>query len=351
MFDYQQFHDDLAELKPYRIIARVAYIFDNLILVKVKPSRNRRQCIDAPKIESERTYHVEFIPNRVSTRVAYRALKDLKEADMTDYMKSFDLQDIEDRYGDYQDFEWFNDSIEDNEEQQTAIRNIVNCTAFPSPYVIFGGPGTGKSSTIVEAIAQIVKLKPKSHVLVCASSNSACDDIGKKLLSYVSKNKVLRIYSPSFDNKPDKLDSALQEISNFRCRNLCDCNKRSCPEAEPLDDPSYEELYTARVVICTLVSCGRIVSADVSSQHFDYIFIDEAASECEQRTLIPIAGLGVSKGKVNAQIVLCGDHKQLGAIVSNSFARKMGMEVNFYKIFFILLFKVINIFRCPSWSV
>lgn len=97
---------------------------------------------------------------------------------------------------------------------------------------------------------------------------------------------------------------------------------------EPLDDPTYEEFYTARVVICTLVSCGRVVSAEISPKHFDYIFIDEAASECEHRTLIPISGLGISKDHVNAQIVLCGDHKQLGAIVSNSFARKMGMEMS-----------------------
>lgn len=136
MFDYQQFHDDLAELKPYRIIARVAYIFDNLILVQIKPARARRQRVDAPKIESERTYHVEFIPNRVSTRVAYRALKDLKDAEMAEYIKEFDLPDVKTRYGDFDEFEWFDSSIEENEEQQTAIKNIINCTAFPSPYVI-----------------------------------------------------------------------------------------------------------------------------------------------------------------------------------------------------------------------
>lgn len=327
MFDYQQYHDDLAELTPYRIIARVAYIFDNLILCQIKPSRSRRQRPDAPTIESDRTYHVEFIPNRVSTRVAHRALTDLKEAEMTDYLKNFDAPRVKSRYGDFDDFEWFNKSIDDNDEQQIAIKNILNCTSFPSPYVIFGGPGTGKSSTVVEAISQIVKLKPKSHILVTASSNSACDDIAKRLLKYVSKNKVLRIYSPSFDQKTDKIDNALQEISNFRSRNVCDCNKRSCPEMEPLDDPSYEEFYTARVVIVTLVSCGRIVSAGITPQHFDYIFIDEAASECEQRVLIPIAGLGLSLNQVNAQIVLCGDHKQLGAIVSNTFAKKMGLEV------------------------
>ena len=192
----------------------------------------------------------------------------------------------------------------------------------------FNFPGTGKSSTIVEAISQIVKLKPNSHILLTASSNSACDDLGNRLLKFVSKNKILRIYSPSFDRKPEKIEAALEEISNFRKRVICGCNKRSCPEFEPIDDPSYEEFHTARIVICTLVSCGRLVSAGISRKHFDYIFIDEAGCECEQRALIPIAGLGISLKKVNAQIVLSGDHKQLGPVIKNSFAQKMGMEVS-----------------------
>ena len=186
--------------------------------------------------------------------------------------------------------------------------------------------GTGKTSTIIEAIAQIVNLKENVHILVTASSNAACDDIGNRLLKHVSMNKVLRLYSPAFDKKPEKIDKVLEQISNFRNRRLCACKKRSCPEIEPCDDPSYEEFYTARVIIATLVSCGRIYSAGIKSNHFDYIFIDEAASECEPITLIPIACLGTGTRGVNAQIVLSGDHKQLGAIVQERFCRKMGME-------------------------
>lgn len=138
--------------------------------------------------------------------------------------------------------------------------------------------GTGKSSTIVEAIAQIIKLKPRSQILVTTSSNSACDDIGSRLLKYVSLNKILRIYSPSFDSKPDKIDANLQKISNFRKRTVCNCKLRSCPVGDSLDDPSYEEFYTARVVIATIVSCGRFVSMGIKSDHFDYIFIGKLIS-------------------------------------------------------------------------
>lgn len=146
------------------------------------------------------------------------------------------------------------------------------------------------------------------------------------MLKYVSINKILRIYSPSFDKKPEKIDKTLEPISNFRNRETCECSQRSCPVSAPCDDPSYEEFYTCRVVIATLVSCGRIVSAGIKSDHFDYIFIDEAASECEQSTLIPISGLGATSAGVTAQIVLSGDHKQLGAVVREKFCIQMGME-------------------------
>lgn len=146
MFDYQQYVDDLAELKSHRIVAKIAYIFDNLILIKIAAPRQRRQRVDPPKIDCDRPYHIEFIPNRMSTRVAHRALEDLKSAGMLNYLKKFEMPKASVRSHDdyFDEFEWFNETIDDNEEQQIAIQNIVNCTSFPSPYIIFGGPGTGK---------------------------------------------------------------------------------------------------------------------------------------------------------------------------------------------------------------
>lgn len=95
------------------------------------------------------------------------------------------------------------------------------------------------------------------------------------------------------------------------------------------DDPTYEEFYTSRVIIATLVSCGRLVSAGIKSNHFDYIFIDEASSDSEPYTLIPISGLGASLSSINANIILSGDHKQLGPIVQDPLCCRMGMEMSF----------------------
>lgn len=39
------------------------------------------------------------------------------------------------------------------------------------PYIIFGPPGTGKTSTVIEAILQLTKLKPDCKILVSQRAN------------------------------------------------------------------------------------------------------------------------------------------------------------------------------------
>lgn len=126
------------------------------------------------------------------------------------------------------------------------------------------------------------------------------------------------MYSPSFDIKfPDRyklIHPLLKPISNIKTNSHI--------------NPSYEEFYSYSVVISTLVSCGRMVTGEVSKTHFDYIFIDECASTIEPYSVIPIVLLGAGEGKLNAQVVLAGDHKQLQGLVHSYFNERHGFAIS-----------------------
>ncbi|KAL1377835.1 hypothetical protein pipiens_001516 [Culex pipiens pipiens] len=98
-------------------------------------------------------------------------------------------------------FEWFRPSVASNPEQAQAIRNIVNQTSFPAPYVLFGPPGTGKTSTLAEAIGQIYKLRPSVNVLAVAASNSVTNELTSRVLEIIPKKDVYRIFARSYARK------------------------------------------------------------------------------------------------------------------------------------------------------
>lgn len=107
----------------------------------------------------------------------------------------------------------------------------------------------------------------------------------------------------------------MKEISNLRNNNGCNCGDKYCQDlVNDSDEPSYEEFCTAKVIVCTLMTCGRLISGGIKSNHFDYIFIDEAGSQTEPDVFVPIVGLGMSRHGIHSQIVFAGDHKQLGPI-------------------------------------
>ena len=96
---------------------------------------------------------------------------------------------------------WFDDNIKSNPEQIQAIQRILGRTAYPSPYLVFGPPGTGKTATIVEAISQIWYCdQSNNRILVCTPSNAAADEITKRLVRNVPDKLIYRMFSPSRDS-------------------------------------------------------------------------------------------------------------------------------------------------------
>lgn len=105
-----------------------------------------------------------------------------------------------------------------NEEQKTAVENILKQQSYPHPYILFGPPGTGKTKTLVEAILQLIELSaPNKHILVCATSNSACDEIVQRLISNeMAKNNVFRLFAKSMEEEIADISADVLAVSNLK---------------------------------------------------------------------------------------------------------------------------------------
>lgn len=90
------------------------------------------------------TYNIKFVSNRVTSRTTQNALKLMDDHGLRRFFQTFDanvgvayklqLMGVEQKVA----FEWENPKVAENVEQMTAVLNIVNCAAYPSPHVIFG---------------------------------------------------------------------------------------------------------------------------------------------------------------------------------------------------------------------
>lgn len=300
---------DSKELEKLQIRAPIANYHAKFVTIEVKRSSNKM-------IDDEMRYHVEFLPNFFSSAMAQRALSRIQKSNYEQFMLNFTMASLPVRgdlnFEKFSEIAWMNENVGGNFAQSQAIKHIVNRTSFPSPYIVFGPPGTGKTSTLVEAVAQIVKLLPKAKVLVTVNSNSACDEIGDRLLHFCGANKMFRFYSPSFSKKMNRVHPKLKSCSNLKYNYHV--------------QPSHQELTSYNVIICTLVNSGRM--KNLGPHHFDFIFIDECASSAEPYVDIPMT-LAMKKGeKFKASVILLGDPKQLGQIMRTYHSERYGFNIS-----------------------
>lgn len=254
-----------------------------------------------------RTKNVDivFTYNRTTYQLQHNSLKWMMEHDLfTMFIRNTLYDSNEQCQSTISEYNFICQSSEMlNEEQQTAVKSIVTTHNRPIPFLLFGPPGkrtlqitdfcvrvyffeiffyknlgTGKTRTLIAAIAEIVK-STMNYILVCAHSNAACDEITKRLVK-ILPNDIYRLYAKSMS--VDAISEEIKPVSNI--------NKNA------IHFPSLNDLYRHRVLICTLTTSGNLVRArdvepDFDSGHFSHIFIDEAACVSEILTLIPIAGM------------------------------------------------------------
>ena len=177
---------------------------------------------------------------------------------------------------------------------------------------MFGPPGTGKTVTLVEAIKQVWKLNTNSHIIATAPSNTSADLLATKLAKDIPATDMMRLYASS--RSRETVPDSLRPVSN-----LTDAGYVF---------PPMTQLAKYRILITTLINAGKLVSAMFPQNHFQHVFIDEAAQATEPETMVALAGIITPNPNNSYQIIMAGDPKQLGPIVRSVIAESGGMSIS-----------------------
>lgn len=217
-----------------------------------------------------------------------------------------------------------------NPTQERAVNEVLWAKDVA---IVHGPPGTGKTTTLVEAINET--LMRESQVLVCAQSNMAVDWISEKLVD--RGINVLRIGNPTrvndkmlgftyerrFESHADypqlwAIRKAIRELRKNRKKgseNYHQKMDRLKSRAAEIELRINAELFgEARVIACTLVGSAHHL---LEGMKFGTLFIDETAQALEAACWIPM--------RRASRVILAGDHCQLPPTVKSIAALRAGL--------------------------
>ena len=316
--------DISGKLNYLNFVATVNYVDEDRMVV-ILPS------VDALlALQSKEVLGVQLYFDETSYRLMFEALKQVisaknnRLAELRDIfhgtqpVSTFSFQPVR--------FPWLNCT------QEEAVNKVLHAKDVA---IVHGPPGTGKTTTLVEAVYET--LHRENQVLVCAQSNMAVDWISEKLVD--RGVSVLRIGNPSrvndkmlsftyerrFESHPDypQLWSMRKAIRELYARMRKGTDREAIRQkinslkdrATELEIRINESLFAeARVIACTLVgSANRLLMG----QKFGTLFIDEAAQALE-----PACWIAIRKAD---RVILAGDHCQLPPTVKAPEALRAGL--------------------------
>lgn len=219
-----------------------------------------------------------------------------------------------------------------NASQQEAVREVLRAKDV---LVVHGPPGTGKTTTLVEAIDEV--LRREAQVMVCAQSNTAVDWISQQLAdrgiqvlrvgnpTRVTDDMLSYTYERRFEAHPDypqlwQIRRSIRQLRSQprknRSENFHQKMARLRERADELELRIRNAIFdSCRVVACTLAGSANQV---LMGQRYHTLFIDEAAQALE-------AACWIALQKCH-RVILAGDHQQLPPTVKCYEAMREGLS-------------------------
>ncbi len=311
------------ELKYFSFTGTVSYVDGDRMVVTVPDS--------APLLELQQSTDpigVQLSFDETSYKLMFEALDRVMKAKNNRLAYLRDLFYSHQKAGRFSfepmKFPWLNPT------QERAVNEVLWAKDVA---IVHGPPGTGKTTTLVEAINET--LMRESQVLVCAQSNMAVDWISEKLVD--RGINVLRIGNPPrvndkmlgftyerrFESHPDypqlwAIRKAIRELRKNRKKgseNYHQKMDRLKSRAAEIELRINAELFgEARVIACTLVGSAHHL---LEGMKFGTLFIDEAAQALEAACWIPM--------RRASRVILAGDHCQLPPTVKSIAALRAGL--------------------------
>jgi len=234
-----------------------------------------------------------------------------------------------------------------NKSQQEALKHIAMCKDVG---IIHGPPGTGKTTTLVEAIASTVK--KESQVLVCTPSNASIDLLVEKLSNHglsvvrighparVTEQTLSKTLDAQIANHPNYKELRMMRKKMEQLRNQASKFKRNFGYKEKEErrflrqeanamkaDADVLEFYIINdilqksdVITSTLVGASH---PTLRGKKYKTVFIDEAAQALEPATWIPICRA--------ERVVFAGDHFQLPPTIKSREAAVNGLAETLFE--------------------
>lgn len=311
------------ELKYFSFTGTVSYVDGDRMVVTVPDS--------APLLELQQSTDpigVQLSFDETSYKLMFEALDRVMKAKNNHLAYLRDLFYSHQKAGRFSfepmKFPWLNPT------QERAVNEVLWAKDVA---IVHGPPGTGKTTTLVEAINET--LMRESQVLVCAQSNMAVDWISEKLVD--RGINVLRIGNPTrvndkmlgftyerrFESHADypqlwAIRKAIRELRKNRKKgseNYHQKMDRLKSRAAEIELRINAELFgEARVIACTLVGSAHHL---LEGMKFGTLFIDEAAQALEAACWIPM--------RRASRVILAGDHCQLPPTVKSIAALRAGL--------------------------